>query len=287
MMQYTTMPLIKKSDIEAWEQTPVVIDGELYRIGFARPWGLGAGNFVSIHKYLPDHDCWSKVARIPWSRFLGSAFVDNGRLYIFGSTDISNSTNEIVRQEIDVATWSFTGPELHVRTSSGGYKFFNTSVCKGPDKYIMAYETNEAVAFSLRFLQSTDFVDWSPIGDLCNANIYSACPTVKYAKDGYYIVNYLFDLAGNGTGPWITAMARTSDFIHIENFAGNSNYTCYQQLMAPDMELEGINSSDIDYTEWNGKVYFTYLTGDQRTWAASNDAWFEGSIIDLYHCFWP
>lgn len=286
MTDYTTIPEIVKSEVPLWEQSPVVIDGDLYRLGFARGWVLVSGNAIVVEKYLPAFDGWTKVATLPWTRFLGSAFVDDNRLYVFGSTDTTTSPNKIVRQEIDVTTWAFTGPEIDVRTSSGGYKFYNTSVCNGPDRYIMAYETNEATPFSFRFLQSYDLVTWAPIGGLCNAGFYSACPTVKYAADGYYLVTYLFDLAGDGSGPWITAAARTNDFSTIDNFGGNANYTCYQQFMAPDGPRDGVNTSDIDFIEWEGKVYITYLTGDQNTWGGNNDAWFNGTLEDLYRKFW-
>lgn len=287
MPSYQTPPFLNKSTIPAWEQSPFVLNGELYRSGFVRGWTSTTGAGVAFDKYDSVHDVFYRVGFIPWNRYLGCAFVDAGRLYIFGVTDVSTSPNKIVRQEIDIATWQLTGPEIDIRGSSGGYKFYNTSVCAGPNGYIMAYETNEATPFSLRFLQSTDLVTWSPIGDLCHANFYSACPTVKYAENGYYVVAYMFDYSGTGAGPWITAMARTNDFINIQSFGGNANLTSYQQLIAPDGEMDGINASDVDFVEWDGKVYFTYMTGDQRTWAGNNDAWYEGTFLDFYHEYWP
>lgn len=287
MTIYSTVPALLKSEIPAWEQSPFVLNGDLYRAGFRRSWSATVGQSVVIEKYLPMLDTWTRVADIPWNRYLGSAFCENGQLFIFGVTDVANSPNSIVRQEIDTATWTLLGPESTVRTSSGGFKFFNTSVCRGPSTYIMAYETDEATPFSFRFLRSSDLLNWTPIGGLCNAGFYSACPTVRYGKNGYYIVSYLFDQSGNGHGPWITAMARTNNFAVIENFAGNAQYTCYQQLMAPDAEMDGINASDVDFVQWDDKVYFTYLTGDQKLWAGNNDAWYNGTIENLYEEFWP
>ncbi len=286
MVSYSTLPVLHKGEIPAWEQSPVVIGGDLYRLGFKRAWTATTGSGIAIERYLPEFKTWTRVADLPWNRYLGCAFVDAGRLYVFGVTNVATSPNKIVRQEIDITIWQFTGPEIEIRSSSGGYKFYNTSVCAGPNGYIMAYETNEGVPFSLRFLQSTDLVTWTPIGALCNANFYSACPTVKYAADGYFLVAYLFDFSCNGAGPWITGVGRTNNFSTIENFGGNAKYTCYQQLLAPDGEMDGINASDVDFVEWNGKVYFTYMTGDQRTWAGNNDAWYNGSFVDFYHEFW-
>jgi|GEM_PF-2376119 len=117
----------------------------------------------------------------------------------------------------------------------------------------------------------------------CKSTTYAACPTVRYAENGYYI----FDLSGNGTGPFITAMARINDFINIQAFGGNSQYTAYQQLLAPDGNMDGINASDVDLVEWNGKFYPTYLIGDQSTWVVANDASYDGMLLDLYRELWP
>lgn len=287
MTTYKTPSFIKKTEIPVWEQCPVVIGDDLYRLGFKRKWFATGGSGIIIERYLPEFNAWTKVADLPWNRYLGCAFVHAGKLYVFGVTDVATSPNKIVRQEIDTATWQFVGPEIDIRGSSGGYKFYNTSVCSGPNGFIMAYETNEATPFSMRFLQSTDLVTWTPIGDLCHANFYSACPTVKYAENDYYVVTYMFDYSGTGVGPWITGIGRTKNFITIENFGGNGNLTPYHQLMAPDGEMDGINASDVDFVEWDGKVYFTYMTGDQKTWAGNNDAWYEGTFIDFYHEYWP
>jgi len=51
--------------------------------------------------------------------------------------------------------------------------------------------------------------------------------------------------------------------------------------------MNGINASDVDLVEWNGKFYPTYLTGDQSTWVVANDASYDGTLLDLYRELWP
>jgi|GEM_PF-1215139 len=291
MTSYSTLPGIQKNELRAWEHSPFVLDGDLYRAGFRRMKGETVGRSITIDKYHPDIDAWQRIANIPFTRYLGCIIVEAGQVFAFATTDTASSPNKIIRREIDPATWTFTGSEIDVRQSSAGTKFYNTSVCKGPDGFIMVCETNEGTPFSIRFLQSTDLLNWTPIGDLCKSTTYAACPTVRYAENGYYIVPYLFDLSGVGNGPWITAMSRTKDFVNIEPFPGNAKYTAYQQLLAPDGDRDGVNTSDFDLAEWdgpNGKVvYFEYLFGNQSGLHASNGGWYEGTIIDLYREFWP
>lgn len=282
MTNYTTNPCIQKVEVPAWEHAAFVYDGDLYRAGFKRSWSGFIGTSVIIEKYDAAKAVFYKIAELAWSLALGCVLVDDGSIYVFGTTSTASAGNSIKRKQIDPATWDWTGSEINVYTAPSNVKIYNTSATKGPDKYILAYETNEGVPFSLRFLQSTDLENWSAIGALCHGNFYSACPTVRYADDGYYILAYMW----NNAGTYETAIARTNNFSTIQTFQGNASYTAYQQLLSPDAQ-EGNNNSDIDFCEWDGKVYFTYLTGNQSSWARPNDAWYDGTLIDFYREWWP
>ncbi|MDR6702995.1 hypothetical protein [Agrobacterium tumefaciens] len=282
-MTYSTAPFIRKSPLEMWEKSSFIYDGNLYRVEFRRQWTEFVGISIIIEKYLDVMDAWQRMAEIPFSGCLGCAFSEGGRIFLFAVTTPVAGSNKIMRWEIDPATWTIPAPPQFVRQSSGGYQFFNTSVCAGPHGYILVYETNEASPFSFRFLQSSDLEAWQPIGDLCNRDFYSACPTISYAENGWYMVTYLFCVGGK----YVTAMARTNDFVRIQSFGGNAHLTAFQQLLAPDAQGEGINTSDVDFIEWNGKVKFNYLIGDQSTWGISNEAEYDGTLINLYHEFWP
>jgi len=283
MTLYTTPPFIQKSRIAAWEQSPFVFDGDLYRAGFERGWTSTAGSGVIIEKYEPTLGVFHRVGRFDWNRYLGCAFVHDGKVYVTGTTDVSVTGNKIYLQEIDPATWTPIGTEALIATAPAGHKYYNSSLTYNPDagKFVMMIETDEGVPFSFKAVQSTDLVNWSPMGVLLNSNYYSACPTVRYVSDGWYLVTFMFQDAGH----FVNAVARTQDFNTLPGFGGNANLTPYQQIMAPD-ECEGVNNSDIDFIEWDGKVYFTYLTGDQQTWAFANDAWYDGTLLDFYHEYW-
>lgn len=274
---YTTNPIMQKDEISAWEHSPFVWNGDLYRIGFKRSWTGWADHALVVERY---DGYWEKIAETPWDLALGCVLVDNGQIYVFGTTDTRSNGNSIKRLTLDPTTWTLSG-ELHIFTAPWNLRVFNTSVTKGPDKYVMVYETTEGIGFSIRFLQSTQGTNWSAIGTLCHGSFYSACPTIHYAENGWYMVTYMW----NNSGTFETAIGRTNNFLGIQTFQGNGNYTPYQQLLSPD-PMEGNNNSDVDFCEWNGKVYFTYLTGNQVNWAIPNDAWYEGTLLDFYHEWW-
>lgn len=281
---YSTPHFIEKVERPFWEHDAFVLNGELYRAGFKRNWTQWTDHSVIIEKYDDVKNVFYKVAELGWENALGSTHVKNGELYIFGTTNTGETGNSIKVRKVNVDTWAWDGPEINVYTAPSGVKIYNTSVTRGSDKWIIAYETDEGVPFSLRFLKSSDFSNWSKLGDLFHSTFYSACPSIDYVGNGNYIVTYMWL---NG-GKWETAIARTSDFSTLETFQGNpsSGLSAYQQLLSPDGH-EGNNNSDFAMSEYNGKVYMVYLIGDQSTWGSRGEAWFNGTLQQLYNTYWP
>jgi hypothetical protein len=50
---------------------------------------------------------------------------------------------------------------------------------------------------------------------------------------------------------------------------------------------EGINNSDVDLFEWEGRTYLTYATGDQATWGAVRVALYDGPMQDFFASHFP
>lgn len=295
MTVYNTASFVKKNPQKAWEECPFVYDGKLYKAGFRRQWAGTSGLEIVISEYDDDKDVFWVVARIPWTRLLGCILSDDdGRIYAFGTTNTGAGGNAIKRQEIDPATWTFTGPECHVHTAPSHVRIYNTSVCKrhdstGHDRYVLVYEVNEGnVPFSARFLKSPDLVTWTPFGALMRPESYAACPTIRYVKDGWFMLTWLWHNVHNGQSYWITNIGRTQDFQSFPSWTGAPHLSSATQVLSPmDTPYEGRNNSDCDFVEYNGRVYFTYFTGDQATWAVNSDAWYDGTLEQFYHEWWP
>jgi hypothetical protein len=50
---------------------------------------------------------------------------------------------------------------------------------------------------------------------------------------------------------------------------------------------EGINNSDVDLFEWEGRTYLTYATGDQATWGAVRVALYDGPMQEFFTRHFP
>lgn len=50
---------------------------------------------------------------------------------------------------------------------------------------------------------------------------------------------------------------------------------------------EGINNSDVDLFEWQGKTYLFYATGDQATWGSVRVAQYAGPAEAFFKTWFP
>ena len=74
-------------------------------------------------------------------------------------------------------------------------------------------------------------------------------------------------------------MARSKNLIHWELSPHN-----------PILEAgagEGINNSDVDLIEYEGKTYLFYATGDQATWGTIRVAMYDGLMQQFFASYFP
>lgn len=76
---------------------------------------------------------------------------------------------------------------------------------------------------------------------------------------------------------YVTKIARSKDLLTWE--------TSPHFFMAPDRSDEGINTSDVDLTEFNNRVYILYAAGDQDKWANMRYAVYDGTLRNLVNSF--
>lgn len=254
----------------AGEAALIVSNNELYKISFPRDSQTG----ISVGVLKWNGNSLDLIHEEPWQYGFATAFVDNGRLFLFGTMTSGAGSNSIFKQEMNTTTWELIGNAEIVYTSPDGVTIYNTSVTKGPQGFVMMYECTCAQNFSERFLISNDLETWTPIGGLANAGYYSGGPFLIYVSNDWYILSYLRRTVGG----WETVVARTQDFITFE--------TSDIPFMGVDSPSEGINLSDVDFIEYQGKVYFTYAYGDQATWGGAGMALFDGTLQEFYSLYW-
>ena len=248
------------------EVTPVIWKGKLCLMVCLRP-GSG-GTAKDYHIILRDVETNQELARFAEGYSLASAYVQNDTVYVFASRFENNNWNDVTLfKSSDLTNWSQSvvvkqDPKEHL---------FNSSVAACPDGYIMAYETNDPTypAFTVKFARSTDLEHWTPVTDgVFGTNRYTACPCIRFVN-GYYYVMY----TEHRTPRWCfeVYITRSKDLKTWETSASNP-------VLTPSGIEDGIDASDSDLVEFNGKTYLYYSVGDQRTWMNIKRAVYPGSM---------
>ena len=262
------------------ESTPVLFDSRLLLVSNHRPGGEFAKG-KDAYLYIEDLRTGKEVARFGEGHSFVSAFVNGPELNVFalefsdfGRVMNSNGIDRFTTT--DLKTWKKEKAIL----PEGDEHLFNSSVCKDEQGYLMAYETDKPVQFCFKFARSKDLAKWEKIANLAftgEKNEYSACPVIRYFKPYYYVI-YLH-AAIPGHNGWISFMARSKNLIDWELSPHN-----------PILEAgagEGINNSDVDLIEYEGKTYLFYATGDQATWGTIRVAMYDGSMQQFFASYFP
>lgn len=238
---------------DAAESSIVVWNGELMTVASTRELSTTQTGETTVKLYRG-----AEVISVPAPRFAFiSAIVDKDILYIFGTIQ-----NRYIQMVSSSNLYAWTSP-VTVFEVSGVY---NTSVAKDGTGFIMAYETDIGVPYTVQFAKSKDLVNWLPVSVPFHLNSYAACPTIRYI-DGKYYVFYLSSIGGK----YVTLVERSNDLLSWEKTT--SGYA----VLAPEA-TEGINASDMDMTELNGVTYMVYSVGDQATWGRLRIAVFNGTF---------
>lgn len=203
---------------------------------------------------------------------LGCAFVENrddgDLLHVFaaeqpqGETWFHNIDHFTSR---DLKSWEQSNALL-----PDNEHLLNSSVCCDENGYIMAYESDNPVSFCFKFARSGDLNRWEKIPDVFYAGpdgkSYSACPVIRYFAPYYYVIY----LRSDGKGGFESALIRSKN---LRDWTESPNNPI---LAAGDGE--GINNSDVDLIEIDGKTILYYAVGDQQSWCEVRRAVFDGPM---------
>lgn len=265
--------------INVVESTPVVWDDKLLRFEWVRTnqWG-GAGGIEREEGHYVFIDMETERDLIPFAKdhSFGCAYAENGKMYVHGVKGGGGGNILDCFVSSDLENWessvALTFPE--------DIKLYNTSVCKGDGKYVMAIEIggkHPAVGrpFTCVFAESTDLVHWSLLDMMeysYSRERYTACPCIRYV-DGFY---YMIYLEGAPCHRWIPYIVRSRDLkvfeLGITNpimWPDDSDKQVIHSERFTEDELDYIehavncNNSDFDLCEYNGKTLITYSWGNQ------------------------
>jgi len=262
------------------ENTPVLFNSRLLLVSNNRPGGADAKG-KDAYLYIDDLQTGKEVARFGQGHSFVSAYVNGNELNVFALefTDfgrIMNSSGIDRLTTTDLKSWKIE----KVILPDGNEHLFNSSVCKDDQGYLMAYESDKPVQFCFKFARSIDLLKWDKIPDLAftgEKREYSACPVIRYFKPYYYVI-YLHDKVDGHKG-YISYLTRSKNLIDWELAPFNP--------ILEASEGEGINNSDVDLIEYQGKTYLYYATGDQETWGTVRVAMFDGREKAFFEGHFP
>lgn len=268
-------PFIRKLgtiDLDIVETTPVVFMGILYRFEYIRPryksnqTGDSYFRFVTVETGAFSH---------PFGHgyHLGSAFVHQNKVYVFAVKSWGGNAIYMFQSE-DLCNWSEPRIILH----DSRWTAYNTSVCMGRDRFILAYELGEpaedvGVPFTIFFAESDDLNDWRKCAGVApfTPDRYSACPTIRFC-DNYYYMLYLEGSYDEGFRQHLVRSAdlrqwRQSPFNPFLDFSA-ADYLCKDDFSENEAEIinkaVNINNSDADLCEYENRIVIYYSWGNQK-----------------------
>jgi len=282
-------------DCDMVETTPVVWKGRLYRFEYVRE-RYPANDTGNSYFHFIDVATGQATPAFAAGFHLGSACVEDGAAWAFGVPAWGAPTIHVFRSD-DLKHWT-----SRVALDLPGWGIYNTSVCRGPDRYVMAFEIGEppeetGVPYTMRFAKSTNLQDWvlTPASHVYTKDRYSACPALRFLDSWYYMI-YLEAYPGPQYGPHIV---RTKDFIAWETsphnpvlwFSDEDKKIANPQLTdAQRQHVAGavnLNNSDVDLCEHDGRTVIYYSWGDQLGTEFLAEARYDGPLDQFLRAWFP
>ena len=287
--------------INSVESTPVVWQDKLLRFEWVRTdvWGGPGGIQRTVGCYhFVDMATEASLGEFAQDHSFGCCYAEDGKMYVHGVRGGGGGTVLDTFVSADLEHWESSV----ALTFPGDVKLFNTSVCKGDGRYVMAIEIggkNAAVGrpFTCVFAESSDLIHWTLLDMMeysYSRDRYTACPCIRYV-DGYY---YMIYLESAPCHRWIPYIVRTKDLKEFE--LGLTNPVMWpddgdKQVIRPERfseaELDYIehavdcNNSDFDLCDYKGKTVITYSWGNQYGKEFLALAEYDGPSADFLQSF--
>lgn len=279
------------------ETSPFVFKGKLYRLELYDP---STGTDINVPHYaiIRDRDTGEIISSFGAGCYYYSYYGEGDKVYVLGTKSTATeycSDTIMLFESDDLINWS--SRELFKQK---GFKFFNTSLTKGDDGYVLLLEANKpkklvGKAFTFFFAESKDMLEWrlkDPKKTAFSTERYNGGPWMRYCN-GYY---YVMSVTSLPCFRFTNYLFRTKDFMDWE-------VGYYNPILMPSEEdrklaeknvdftpelLEELktgfisNNSDIDMcTMPNGKTLMTYNAGDQLGFGYMCEAIYDGTVEEF------
>jgi hypothetical protein len=280
-------------DLDMVEVTPIVWKGSLYYFEWVRSNYWANADHKNYFRFL-ERKTGRVTPDFAEGHILGSAFVENGTMYVTG---VEKAGAPLVRMfaSKDLVKWdSWTVLNLP------GWGFFNTSITKAAGRYVMSLEIDKPKeeagrAFTARFATSKDLRNWELTPPECvYAKDRFTSPHCLRYLDGWYYNFYVEAING-----YETYVVRSRDLIQWESSPLNPVLSASpddRKIANPKLTAAqrarvatavDINASDIDFCEYKGKLRITYCWGNQRGIEHLGEAIYEGTEANFLKGWFP
>lgn len=251
------------------EMSPIVWRDTLMHLACVRP--ASGGTVDQYWLEIRNPSTGEVASKFAEGYGLASAFVDGDTIHVTASRFADNDWNDVTLfSSKDLKTW-----EQRVIIQQEDEHLFNSSLCKGPEGYVLAYESNtpKYPAFTTKFAVSKDLKVWDKRPEATfGTNRYTACPEIHYSN-GYYYVMYLETRSPRHY--FETYITRSRDLKTWELSSANP-------VLSPRGLDEGVNASDPALVEFAGKTHVYYAVGDQLTWMNVKQGEFPGTAEEFF-----
>jgi alpha-L-fucosidase len=283
------------------ESTPFVFNNRVYRLELKDPTkglDVNAPTFALIR----DRETGEILSQFGEGCYYYSLYQEAGTVFVIGvklqPPRHAGDTFWIYESQ-DLRTWK--AREL---LSNPGWSYYNTSLTKGPDGYVLLMEAGEPREyvgehpFTLFFATSPDMIHWTFMDyDRCfSKERYNGGPWMRYSNGWYYVIS-------------VTEMPcyRFTNYIYRTKDFETWEVGIYNPILMPSEEdrkispyfydltpefIEEIrdgfisNNSDIDMCDWNGKTLISYNAGNQLGFYYMAEAEYDGTVDQfLAACF--
>lgn len=277
------------------EMTPFVHKGRLMRMELIDPYRGTRKSMVSAH--IRDVETGREISTVGAGGYYFSAYTEGDTVYVLG-VDWNKQDTIWIHKSTDLVHW-----ESRILFERPGWEYYNTSLTKGPDGYVLLLECTKPKelvgdnSFTLFFAISKDLVSWEFLDEKCfGKNWYNGGPWMKYVNGWYYLV----DLQVLPFNRFTNYVFRTKDleewYVGLYNpflIPDNDDKKISPNCTMEDLETFGeevnvvmnINNSDVDMCDWNGKTYINYFVGNQLGSGYLADAIYDGTMEQLLESF--
>ncbi len=281
-------------DCDLVETTPIVFQDRLYRFEYVRTGYAGNDTGDSYFRFV-DHETGETSKPFAIGYHLGNVFAESDTLYVTG-TNIWDGERVDVFASSDMEHW-----EAWNAIDLAGYGIFNTSLCRGADRYVLMFEVGKppevaGQRFTARFATSLDLRIWELTAPECtySKDRYTAPHALRYL-DGFYYNFYLESVADG----WDQRVVRSPDLITWElsplnpvlvasdedRRIANPGLTAEQQQRVATAENR--NNSDIDFCEFRGELIVNYSWGNQHGIEHLAEGVYHGTEADFLKGWYP